>query len=82
MRILKHGLRREAGHRPECSSALLAQLLELMDQDARQQPRAGHEDQAQLLKKPEGVKYAGSPYASSAGKPVASGALTWTSSTR
>jgi hypothetical protein len=27
-----------------------------MGQDARQQPRAGHDDQAQLLKKPEGVK--------------------------
>ena len=40
----------------KCSSALVAQLLELMGQDARQQPRAGHDDQAQLLKKPEGVK--------------------------
>ncbi len=38
------------------ASILLAQLLELLTHDSRQQPRAGHEHQAQLLKKSEGVE--------------------------
>jgi hypothetical protein len=48
----------EAGRRPmsASSSALLAQPLELMGHDPRQQPRAGHDDQTQLLKKREGVQ--------------------------
>jgi hypothetical protein len=42
--------------RSQNSSGLLAQLLELMGQDARQQPWAWHDDQAQLPKKREGVQ--------------------------
>jgi Phage integrase family len=37
-------------------SAFLAQLPQLMSQDAREQPRAGHDYQTQLLKKREGVQ--------------------------
>jgi hypothetical protein len=48
----------EAGavSRSQNASGPLAQLLKLMGQDARQQPRAWYDDQAQLSKKREGVQ--------------------------